>query len=224
MIDLSKSYEFFQPEKEDARINIVGCGSVGSTIAVLLARAGVTKMTLWDFDMVEPHNLANQMFRQCDVGKLKTEALADILAEINPDIRDDLQLKSDGWNGQQLSGYVFLCVDSIELRREIVEKFFDSPYIRAMFDFRTRLTDAQHYAADWSDYKKKKNFLSTMEFSHEEAAEETPVSACIVTLSGAPTVWIICSAGVANFMNFWNGQPIKNMILADAYSFSLDAF
>ena len=63
MIDLSKSYEFFQPEKEDARINIVGCGSVGSTIAVLLARAGVTKMTLWDFDMVEPHNLANQMFR-----------------------------------------------------------------------------------------------------------------------------------------------------------------
>ena len=108
MIDLSKSYEFFQPEKEDARINIVGCGSVGSTIAVLLARAGVTKMTLWDFDMVEPHNLANQMFRQCDVGKLKTEALADILAEINPDIRDDLQLKSDGWSGQQLSGYVFL--------------------------------------------------------------------------------------------------------------------
>ena len=177
MIDLSKSYEFFQPEKEDARINIVGCGSVGSTIAVLLARAGVTKMTLWDFDMVEPHNLANQMFRQCDVGKLKTEALADILAEINPDIRDDLQLKSDGWNGQQLSGYVFLCVDSIELRREIVEKFFDSPYIRAMFDFRTRLTDAQHYAADWSDYKKKKNFLSTMEFSHEEAAEETPEDA-----------------------------------------------
>lgn len=224
MIDLSKSYEFFQPEKEDARINIVGCGSVGSTIAVLLARAGVTKMTLWDFDMVEPHNLANQMFRQCDVGKLKTEALADILAEINPDIRDDLQLKSDGWNGQQLSGYVFLCVDSIELRRETVEKFFDSPYIRAMFDFRTRLTDAQHYAADWSDYKKKKNFLSTMEFSHEEAAEETPVSACNVTLLVAPTVWIICSAGVANFMNFWNGQPIKNMILADAYSFSLDAF
>ena len=224
MIDLSKSYEFFQPEKEDARINIVGCGSVGSTIAVLLARAGVTKMTLWDFDMVEPHNLANQIFRQCDVGKLKTEALADILAEINPDIRDDLQLKSDGWSGQQLSGYVFLCVDSIELRREIVEKFFDSPYIRAMFDFRTRLTDAQHYAADWSDYKKKKNFLSTMEFSHEEAAEETPVSACNVTLSVAPTVWIICSAGVANFMNFWNGQPIKNMILADAYSFSLDAF
>lgn len=224
MIDLSKSYEFFQPEKEDVRINIVGCGSVGSTVAVLLARAGVTRMTLWDFDTVEAHNLANQMFRQNDVGRLKTEALADILTEINPDIVDNLQLKSDGWKGQQLSGYVFLCVDSIELRREIVEKFTDSPYIRAMFDFRTRLTDAQHYAADWSDYKQKKNFLASMDFSHEEAAEETPVSACNVTLSVAPTVWVICSLGVANFMNFWNGKPIKKLILADAYGFMFDAF
>ena len=224
MIDLSKSYEFFQPEKEDVRINIVGCGSVGSTVAVLLARAGVTRMTLWDFDTVEAHNLANQMFRQNDVGRLKTEALAGILTEINPDIVDNLQLKSDGWKGQQLSGYVFLCVDSIELRREIVEKFTDSPYIRAMFDFRTRLTDAQHYAADWSDYKQKKNFLASMDFSHEEAAEETPVSACNVTLSVAPTVWVICSLGVANFMNFWNGKPIKKLILADAHSFMFDAF
>ena len=93
-----------------------------------------------------------------------------------------------------------------------------------MFDFRTRLTDAQHYAADWSDYKQKKNFLASMDFSHEEAAEETPVSACNVTLSVAPTVWVICSLGVANFMNFWNGKPIKKLILADAYSFMFDAF
>ena len=46
MMDLSKSYDFFQPEKDDARIHIVGCGSVGSTIAENLARCGVTKMTI----------------------------------------------------------------------------------------------------------------------------------------------------------------------------------
>lgn len=45
-MDLSKSYEFFQPEKDQARIHIVGCGSVGSTVAENLARCGVTKMTL----------------------------------------------------------------------------------------------------------------------------------------------------------------------------------
>lgn len=223
-MDLSKSYEFFQPEKNDARIHIVGCGSVGSTVAYMLARTGVTNFTLWDFDIVEPHNLANQMFRQKDIHKPKVEALLDIICEINPDIADCAKLKPEGWKGQQLSGYVFLCVDNIDLRREIVEKHFDNPYIKAMFDFRTRLEDAQHYAADWSDYKMKKDLLNSMNFSHDEAKEETPVSACNVTLSVCPTVLVICARGVANFMNFWNGKGIKKLILDNSFEFICDAF
>lgn len=223
-MDLSKSYEYFQPEKRDDRIHIIGCGSVGSTVAYMLARTGVTNFTLWDFDIVEPHNLANQMFRQKDIHKPKVEALLDIICEINPDITDCAKLKPEGWKGQQLSGYVFLCVDNIDLRREIVEKHFDNPYVKAMFDFRTRLEDAQHYAADWSDYKMKKDFLNSMNFSHDEAKEETPMSACNVTLSVCPTVLVICARGVANFMNFWNGKGIKKLILDDAFNFVCDAF
>lgn len=223
-MDLSKSYEFFQPEKNKDRIHIVGCGSVGSTVASILARAGVTNFTLWDFDVVEPKNLANQMFRQKDVGVAKVDALLDILTEINADVADDVKLEPEGWKGQQLNGYVFLCVDNIELRKQIVEKHLDSPFIKAMFDFRTRLEDAQHYAADWSDYKMKQDFLASMNFTHDEAKDETPVSACNVTLSVFPTVAIICSYGVSNFMNFWNGKPIKKLILADCYNYVLDAF
>ena len=223
-MDLSKSYEYFQPEKIDARIHIIGCGSVGSTVAENLARSGVSKMTLWDFDVVEPKNLANQMFRQKDVGQRKVDALLDILRAINPDIVDDVKLQPDGWKGQQLNGYVFLCVDNIELRKQIVEMHMNNPYVKAMFDFRTRLEDAQHYAADWSNYKMKKDFLNSMNFSHDEAKEETPVSACNVTLSVCPTVRVICALGVANFMNFWNGKGLKKLILADSFNFSLDAF
>ena len=186
-MDLSKSYEYFQPEKVEARINIVGCGSVGATLAENLVRLGITNLALWDMDVVNPHNLANQIFRQQDIGRPKVEALADILFEINPEIKDYLKLYGKGWSGQQLSGYVFLCVDNIELRRQIVEKHFDNPYVKAMLDFRTLLESAQHYAADWSDYKMKKDLLNSMNFSHEEASEETPVSACGVTLGVAPT-------------------------------------
>lgn len=224
MMNLSKSYEYFQPEKNSDRIHIIGCGSVGSTVAENLARCGITKFALWDFDTVEPHNLANQMFRERDVKKPKVEALLDIISEVNPDIRNDVKLYPKGWNGQQLSGYVFLCVDNIELRKKIVEKHFNSTFIKAMFDFRTRLEDAQHYAADWSDIKMKQDFLNSMNFTHEEAAEETPVSACNITLSVCPTVRIICAYGVSNFMNFWNGKPIKKLILADAFNYMLDAF
>lgn len=224
MIDLSKSYEFFQPEKHDMRIHIVGCGSVGATVAENIARCGVTNMTLWDFDKVEPHNLANQIFRQQDIGKPKVEALLDILREINPEIVNKAELKPEGWNGKLMSGAIFLCVDNIELRREIVKRHMDSPYVKAVFDFRTGLENAQHYAADWSNYKMKQDLLKSMEFSHEEAKEETPVSACNVTLSVCPTVRIICAYGVSNFMNFWNGKPIKKLIMADAFNFTLDAF
>lgn len=223
-MDLSKSYDYFQPEKIDSRIHIIGCGSVGATVAENLARCGITKMTIWDFDVVEPKNLANQIFRVKDVGKPKVEALKDILMDINPDIEHDLKLKPDGWNGQQLNGFVFLAVDNIELRREIVEMHFDNPYVKAMFDFRTRLEDAQHYAADWSEPEMKKAFLNSMAFSHDEAAKETPVSACNVTLSVCPTIRVICALGVANFMNFWNGKSLKKLILADSFAFALDAF
>lgn len=78
----------------------MGCGSVGSTLAENLARCGVTKMTLWDFDTVETHNIVNQMFRQQDVGKLKVEALRDILMDINPEIKDNVELKPKGWEGK----------------------------------------------------------------------------------------------------------------------------
>lgn len=223
-MDLSKSYEFFQPEKDDARIHIIGCGSVGSTVAENLARCGVTKMTLWDFDKVEAHNIVNQMFRQQDVGKLKVEALKDILYEINPEVENAVELKPDGWNGKILSGYIFLCVDSIDLRREFVEKHMNSPYVKAIFDFRTLLTGAQHYAADWSDYKMKQDLLNSMQFSHEEAKEETPVSACGVTLGVATTVRLICALGVNNYINFVKGQGIKKLVIVDGFNFDLLAF
>ena len=223
-MDLSKSYDFFQPEKDDSRVHIVGCGSVGSALAENLARCGVTRMTLWDFDIVEPHNICNQMFRQQDVGKPKIEALKDILTDINPDIIDGIELKPDGWHGKLMSGYIFLAVDDIEIRREIVEKHMDSPYVKAVFDFRTLLESAQHYAADWSNYKMKQDLLRSMQFSHEEAAEETPVSACGVTLGVVTTVRLICALGVNNYINFTKGNGIWKFCQIDGFHGILDVF
>jgi len=224
VLNLAKSYDFFKPENCTERIHIIGCGSVGSTVAELLVRFGLTKLTLYDFDIVEPKNLANQLFRQEHIGMSKVEALASMLQEINPEIDAEIKLEPKGYINQKLSGYVFLCVDTIELRRGIATANKDNPYIKAMFDFRTRLTDAQHYAADWSDMKTVEDFLRSMEFSHEEAAEETPVSACNVALSVAPTVRIIYALGVANFINFVKGTGLKKLILMDAFGFVLDAF
>lgn len=223
-MNLSKSFDFFDPTKDTSRIHIVGCGSVGSTIAENLARCGVTKMTLWDFDQVEAKNVHNQMFRNQDIGKPKVEALRDILAEINPDIVDDLELKPDGWNGKMLSGYIFLAVDNIELRKKIVEQHMHNEFVKAVFDVRTMLTGAQHYAADWSNQKMKENLLASMQFSHEEAAEETPVSACGVVLGIVTTVRLICAYAVNNYIKFTKGEGIWKFVQLDGFTGITDAF
>lgn len=223
-MDLSKSYEFFKPEMCRERIHIIGCGAIGSTVAENLARFGLTKITLYDFDKVEPHNIANQMFTQEDVGKMKVEAVAEYLQKINPDITENLVLMPNGYTNQRLSGYVFLCVDNIDLRRQIAQSCVGNPFIKGMFDFRMRLTDAQHYAAAWNDEKMVESFLKSMAFSHEEAKKETPVSACNITLSVAPTVRMIVAAGVSNFINFVKGGSLRKLILADAFNYSIDAF
>ena len=223
-MDLNKSYEFFKPESANGRIHIIGCGSVGSTIAENLARCGVTKMTLWDFDKVEAHNIVNQMFTEEDVGKPKVEALKNIIININPEAKDDVKIKPEGWNGKTLSGYIFLCVDNIELRKEIVEKHIDNMNVKAVFDVRTSLESAQHYAADSTNIKQKENLLNSMQFSHEEAADETPVSACGITLGVATTVRIISALAVNNFINFVKGKGIKKFVMCDGFNFMLDAF
>ena len=123
-----------------------------------------------------------------------------------------------------MSGVIMLAVDSIELRREIVEKHMNSPYVRAIFDFRTSLESAQHYAADWTDIKMKKDLLNSMQFSHEEASEENPVSACGITLGVATTVRLICALGVNNYINFAKGLGLKKMVMIDGFNFILDAF
>lgn len=224
MMDLSKSYEFFQPENLRERIHIVGCGSVGATLAENLARLGITKITLYDFDTVSPHNLANQIFREKDIKRPKVEALKEILLEINPDIEATLKIKPKGWQGEMMSGIIFLAVDNIELRRQIVEQHMNNTFVRAVFDWRTLLTSAQHYAADWSSTLDKKALLNSMAFSHDEAAVETPVSACGVTLGVAPTVRAICAIGVANFLNFVKGGELKKLVLFDVFNMELEAY
>lgn len=217
-MNLNKSLDVFDPSTVKDPIHIIGCGSVGSTIAELLARYGLTKFVLWDMDIVEPKNIVNQMFTERDVGRLKTEALRDLLSEINPAIKDTVRLESNGWNGQPISGYVFLAVDNIEIRKEIASKNKYNAMIKAMFDVRTSLFDAQLYAADWRSAEQKKNFISSMDFTHAEATEEVPKSACGEILGVAPTVRAAATFTVINFQLFVVEHRIKNTILVAPFN------
>lgn len=222
-MNISKHADFFDPlTMLKSTIHIIGCGAIGSTVAEMLTRMGVEELHLWDFDTVSPHNIANQMFYTQQVNKPKTTALSEILYEINSDI--NLALHEKGYSKETLSGYVFLCVDNIDLRRIICELQQYNPNVKAVFDFRMRLTDAQHYAADWSNPDSVKALLGTMQFSHAEAKEATPTNACGTSMNIISTVRSIVALGVANFINFVKTNELKKMILVDAFSSIVDAF
>ena len=223
-MNLAKSAEFFDPISCKEKIHIIGCGSVGSTVAELLARFGLTNVNLYDFDTVAEHNLANQMFVLDDVGKNKAEKVYDRWVEINPEAARTIRVVREGWNGQRLSGYVFLCVDNIELRKKIVEENKYNLDVKAMFDFRTALTDGQHYAADWEKNDDIERLLDTMDFTHEEAEKNVPVSACKVALCVMPTVWAVAMSGVVNFINFVKNGKLENAMIVKPFNFETILF
>jgi len=223
-MNLSKSQEFFNPLDVSQRCHIIGCGSVGSTVAENLVRLGIKNISLYDFDTVSSHNIANQMLFHADIKRLKVDALKEMLCRINPLAEQDIQAFPSGWDETtRLSGYVFLCLDNIDLRRKIATANKQNQSIKAMFDFRTRLTDAQHYAAEWKNPALVKNFLNSMDFTHEEAKANTPVTACNIQMGVAPTVRVICAYGVANFMNYINRGELKKVMNADVFGFDIDA-
>ncbi len=68
----------------NASVAICGLGGLGSNIAVCLARAGVGKLHIIDFDRLEPTNLNRQQYFVRQLGMYKAEALKENLLEINP--------------------------------------------------------------------------------------------------------------------------------------------
>jgi ThiF family len=62
----------------------IGCGSGGSAIALMAARAGIGKCTLVDPDTLSLENLGRHMLLRSDVGKPKVDGLKSKILEINP--------------------------------------------------------------------------------------------------------------------------------------------
>lgn len=68
----------------EASVAICGLGGLGSNIAIMLARAGIGRLHLIDYDKVDLSNLNRQQYAVSQLGMYKTQALADTLKAIAP--------------------------------------------------------------------------------------------------------------------------------------------
>ena len=73
-----------------SHVTIVGTGGVGGYVALFLARAGISKFTIIDFDKITPSNINRQAVAFTDtIGLDKVKVLKDMILKINPDAHID---------------------------------------------------------------------------------------------------------------------------------------
>ena len=105
-----------------AAVAICGLGGLGSNIAIALARAGIGKLILIDFDRVDITNLHRQQYKANQIGRYKAEALAENLQEIAPYI--ELETISERITETNLS--------SLLKNADVVCEAFDDAQAKAM--------------------------------------------------------------------------------------------
>ena len=115
---------------QQAKVAVVGLGGLGSNIAILLVRMGISHLHLIDFDKVDISNLHRQQYFVEQVGLFKTEALASTLCKINPCIELQLScVKLDEYNLEDLlKGEVIICeaLDKAETKALLVNGVLES--------------------------------------------------------------------------------------------------
>ncbi len=120
---------------KQATVGIAGLGGLGSAIAVALARIGVGKLVLVDFDVVEPSNLNRQQYFIDQLGMTKAEALEANLKRINPYVQYEAHcMRVTPENISQLFGDVDVMVeafDRADQKAMLMQHFRGKPLVAA---------------------------------------------------------------------------------------------
>ncbi len=118
-----------QSQFSDATVAVCGLGGLGSNIAVALARAGVGRLILIDYDRVDLTNLHRQQYKANQIGRFKTEALAENLFEIAPYIKLETatQKIAEDNCAELLKGVDVICeaFDDAEAKAMLVNKVLE---------------------------------------------------------------------------------------------------
>lgn len=191
--------------------SIIGCGATGSHVGLALAMTGFGDanngqgvMKLFDFDIVEEHNLPNQAFHTSHLGKNKAVSLAQLIQSKSGFLPNSYPIRV---TDQEIvaSDYVFLLVDTMKARREIAEDLLSiSENTRLVIETRMGLTEGYVYAWDPRDPVQHKAWVDTL-FDDDKAQ----VSACGTSMSCGVTAMLIASLAVTRMIqdfDWWNGK------------------
>ena len=108
---------------KEKHVTIVGCGGVGGYVAIFLARAGVERFKLIDFDIISPSNVNRQVIAyNSTIGKVKVDVLKAMILDINEKAIVETEIeKLSKENVKDLIGFTDIVVDAIDIVKDKVD-------------------------------------------------------------------------------------------------------
>jgi molybdopterin/thiamine biosynthesis adenylyltransferase len=121
-LELSSRYTGLMNNFHEYSFHVLGCGAIGSSAAIQLARSGATKFFLYDMDKVETVNIGVSQYDSRHVGCKKVDALEEIITQINQDVEISTvhgEFKEYWYNGEK--DIAILAFDTMNIRMEAVK-------------------------------------------------------------------------------------------------------
>lgn len=208
-MDYIRQIEVFNQDEFETPVHIIGAGATGSWLVLMLAKMGIKDITVWDFDVIESHNIPNQAFAPKQIGIEKVNALKVITKEFT---NIDIEIKNEKVSGhQRLAGIVFMLTDTMHSRKQIYEKAIKlNPAVQLLIETRMDFNGGRIYTIDPTNLQHIKEYEK--EFYTDDVAT---VSACGASTTIVATAIDISAHAVWNLINWHNNYENYNEILLD---------
>lgn len=197
---LTRQLDLIPPNVLGMKINIIGCGAIGSFAALALAKMGLTRIEVWDFDEVSIENMSNQFFRFADIGKNKAVALHDLVKDFTGVAIKHTAGKFEAKDTAGMEGIIIVAVDSMAAR-DMIYKSLKANYnmVKFLIDPRMSAEKYAQYTVNMADNE----WYSKCLYSDQEAvAERCTAKSTIYTVTS--------STGLIS-------KTVKNLLLGQAY-------
>ncbi len=200
-MNITRHQSIFDPQQNDHGITIIGAGATGSRLWLALVELGLKNITIYDFDVVESHNLANQIYLDAHVGVPKVTALADYYfhkeGEAPPPSMRFLNEKVDSNTIDMFSGTVFLLTDTMQSRRDIFESHcVGNVSLKCVIETRMASSYGNIFTIDPNDKAMREAWIDTL-ISDDAPGEVSP---CGSSISVGTTASIIANLAVWQFI------------------------
>ena len=171
---------------EDFTFHILGCGAIGSSAALQIARMGATQFCLYDMDKVEEVNIGVSQYTYNDIDKPKVDALADHLRNIGVFTVGTYHERFSEFYPQGENDIAILGFDSMASRLQAVEALFSISGVKPLYiiDGRMGAEHYQQYVFDKPTVSKYKKTWYTDESGSPEPCNAKATSYCS-NLSGS---------------------------------------